>query len=104
MWDNIETLNDLIERLQEIAECDFDGKECGELPVRVAYQQTWPLVGRISAITVCKKEGKAGVWLAETPPYSDENPYAPRNAWEGGFEGDDFEADGYECDEDEEEW
>ena len=92
---NIETLNDLIEALQELAECDDkEGNQIGDLPVRIAYQNSWPLAGRVSAVTVCKKDGKTRVWIAESPVSSYiENPYAPRDAWEGGIEGTDWEAD-----------
>lgn len=94
MYGRINTLNELIEALQELAETEVDTPdgtvEAGELPVRIAYQQNWPLAGRISATTVCKCDGKMGVWLAETPVGRYEHPYGPRNAWEGGVEGLDF--------------
>ena len=92
MWHNIDTLNDLIEILQEMADFeDEDGNSYGELPVRIAYQQNWPLVGRISAVTACvNDDDKRMVWLAENPPYMSDNPYAPKCAWNGGIEGEDF--------------
>ena len=93
MWNNIETLNDLIEVLQELAEQeDFNGSLIGELPVHIAHQQNWPLAERIAAITVCAKNEERAVWLAASPSYDLD--YAPRNAWEGGIEGVDFPEDG----------
>ena len=42
MW-NIETLNDLIEVLQDLADQETaDGKAIGDLPVCIAHQQNWP--------------------------------------------------------------
>lgn len=82
----IETLNDLIEMLQELAECeDNEGNLIGELPVCIAHQQNWPLAEAISAVTVCKRDDESKVWLAASPRYDLD--YAPREAWEGGVEG-----------------
>ena len=89
MWQNIETLNDLIETLQELAEQeDKDGNSIGELPVCIAHQQNWPLAEGISAVTVADRDGMK-VWLAASP--SHDLDYAPRSAWEGGIEGIDWE-------------
>jgi hypothetical protein len=86
---NIETLNDLIEALTELAECeDKDGNAIGDLPVCIAHQQNWPLAESISAVTVAERDGMK-VWLAASPAYNLD--YAPRDAWEGGIEGIDFE-------------
>lgn len=101
MYQNFETLNDLIEHLQEIAEQETaDGTSVGELPVAIAHQQSWPLAERVSAVTVADRDGMK-VWLAASPSYDLD--YAPRNAWEGGIEGIDF--GDYDGDDDEcEEW
>lgn len=90
MYQNFETLNDLIEILQEMAEQqDVNGNLIGELPVHIAHQQNWPLAERIAAVTVCEKNEERAVWIAASPSYNLD--YAPRNAWEGGIEGIDFE-------------
>lgn len=89
MWQTIETLNDLIEVLQDMAELeDKDGNVIGELPVCMAHQQNWPLAERIAAVTVAERDGSK-VWIAATPSYDLD--YAPRGAWEGGIEGVDWE-------------
>ena len=88
MFDSIETLNDLIEALTELAgQEDKDGNAIGELPVAIAHQQQWPLAERIAAVTVADRDGMK-VWLAASP--SRDLDYAPRDAWEGGIEGIDF--------------
>ena len=84
-----ETLNELIEALQELAEQeDKDGNLIGELPVCIAYQKSWPLAEAIEAVTVADRDGSK-VWLAATPTY--ELDYAPHNAWNNGIEGIDWE-------------
>ena len=89
MWNDFETLNDLIEYLTELAEQeDKDGNSIGDLPVCIAHQQNWPLAERISAVTVSDRDGMK-VWLAASPSHNLD--YAPRNAWEGGIEGIDWE-------------
>ena len=89
MWNNIETLNDLIEQLQELAEQEtVGGMSVGELPVAIAHQQNWPLAEAISAVTVADRDGMK-VWLAASPRHDLD--YAPRSAWEGGIEGIDWE-------------
>ena len=89
MYQNFNTLNELIEYLQELAEQeDKDGNVVGELPVCIAHQQNWPLAERISAVTVAERDGNK-VWIAASP--SHELDYAPHNAWEGGIEGIDWE-------------
>ena len=89
MWQSIETLNDLIETLQELAEQETaDGTNIGELPVAIAHQQNWPLAESVGAVTVANRDGMK-VWLAATPTYVLD--YAPRSAWEGGIEGIDWE-------------
>lgn len=93
MYQNFETLNDLVEYLQELAEQEtIGGMSVGELPVAIAHQQNWPLAERIAAVTVCAKNEERAVWLAASPSYDLD--YAPRNAWEGGIEGADFPEDG----------
>ena len=90
MYQDFETLNDLIEYLQELAEQeDKDGNLIGELPVVIAHQQNWPLAERISAVTVAEYGGNK-VWIAASP--SSQLDYAPRDAWEGGIEGIDWES------------
>lgn len=84
----IETLNDLIEALTELAEQeDRDGNSIGDLPVCIAHQQSWPLAEAISAVTVAERDGMK-VWIAASPRHDLD--YAPRDAWEGGIEGIDF--------------
>lgn len=89
MWNSFETLNDLIEYLQELAEQEtVGGMNIGELPVAIAHQQSWPLAEAVGAVTVADRDGMK-VWLAATPTHNLD--YAPRNAWEGGIEGIDWE-------------
>lgn len=89
--DGFETLNELIEYLQELAEQeDKDGNPIGELPVCIAHQQNWPLAERVAAVTVAERDGSK-VWIAASPAYNLD--YAPRNAWEGGVEGVDWDDD-----------
>lgn len=91
MYQNFETLNDLIEYLQELAEQELvDGTCVGELPVAIAHQQNWPLAEAIGAVTVADRDGMK-VWLAATPTHSLD--YAPHSAWAGGIEGIDFDGD-----------
>lgn len=93
-----DTLNELIEALNELADMETeDGTSVGDLPVGVAYQQSWPLSGYVAAVTVATRDSSVGpcVWIAESR--SDFGPfgsgYAPRDAWEGGIEGVDFFTD-----------
>lgn len=87
-----ETLNELIEALTELAEMeDKDGNNIGELPVCIAHQINWPLAEAVASVTVCKRDGESKVWIAATPRHNLD--YAPRNAWEGGIEGYDFDFD-----------
>lgn len=95
-----DTLNELIEALNELADMETaDGVCVGDLPVGIAYQQSWPLSGAISAVTVTTRDSSVGpcVWIAESR--SDFGPfasgYAPYDAWEGGIEGVDYFADEY---------
>ena len=89
MYQNFETLNDLIEYLQELSEqVTADGTSVGELPVAIAHLQSWPLAEGIGAVTVADRDGMK-VWLAATPTHDLD--YAPRSAWEGGIEGIDWE-------------
>jgi len=91
MYQDFETLNDLIEYLQELAEQeDKDGNLIGELPVAIAHQQNWPIAERISAVTVAERDGNR-VWIAASPAYDLD--YAPRSAWGGGIEGIDWKED-----------
>lgn len=91
MYQNFETLNDLIEYLQELAEQEMaDGMSVGELPVAIAHQQNWPLAETIGAVTVADRDGMK-VWLAATPTNSLD--YAPHSAWAGGIEGIDFDGE-----------
>lgn len=91
MYQDFETLNDLIKYLQELAEQEtVDGTNVGELPVAIAHQQNWPLAERIAAVTVADRDGMK-VWLAASP--SRDLDYAPRSAWEGGIEGADFDGE-----------
>lgn len=88
---SFETLNDLIEYLQELAEQeDKDGNIIGDLPVCIAHQQNWPLAERVAAVTVAERDGMK-VWLAASPSYDLD--YAPRSSWEGGIEGIDWSDD-----------
>lgn len=91
MYQNFETLNDLIEYLQELAEQETaDGTSIGELPVAIAHQQNWPLAEKVAAVTVADRDGMK-VWLAATPTYGLD--YAPHAAWAGGIEGIDFDGE-----------
>lgn len=90
MW-NIETLNDLIGVLQDLAEQETsDWKAIGDLPVCIAHQKQWPLAEAIEAVTVADRNGDK-VWLAATPTY--ELDYAPDTAWNGGIENVDWDGD-----------
>ena len=91
MWRDVDTLNDLIEVLKEMAEMETeDGKEVGELPVCIAHQKNWPLAEGIEEVTVADYDGMK-VWLAAAPKW--ELTYAPSTAWNGGIEGVDWEAE-----------
>ena len=83
-----ETLNDLIEELTALAEDGY-----GELPLLVAEQEHYPLTNTVSAITVKEDGEDRGVWLAvnQISSYSEQGPYAPRWAWNGGVFGEDFD-------------
>ncbi len=79
------TLNELIAQLEELR----DGEDAGEAEVRVAYQQNYPLAGRLEAITLDRKQDSLPsdvLWFAiGSVPY-DESPYAPAYAWSGEVE------------------
>ena len=85
------TIDDLIAELEEAR--DALG---GEAEVRIAYQPSWPLRATVAHVTVpgedpyeegeqaCGQDSDAKmVWLAagDSLPW-DENPYAPRWAWQ----------------------
>lgn len=75
------TLDDLIERLEELRE-----EHGGDLPVRIASQPSWPLaftVENVRFIESSNDHHPSAVWFAASqgPPYL-ENPYAPKAAWD----------------------
>lgn len=82
----MQTIRELIEALEDAA------AEHGEdTPVRIAYQPSYPLAARVRAVTALERDDDnpdagAVLWLAasDTVP-SSESPYAPRDAWEGGY-------------------
>lgn len=88
------TLEQFIEHLQGVLE------QHGDMPVRVAFQPSYPLVGLVENIAVGTNDddsrpGKT-LWLATDQVTSyRENPYAPRAAWNGEEFGSD-EGDGDE--------
>ena len=50
----------------------------------MAHQQNWPLAEVIATATRCESnDGADTIWLACNPAPRHENPYAPREAWEG---------------------
>ena len=60
--------------------------ECGgSTPVRLAHQPSWPLAFNVANARFVDGDDQRpnAVWIASTqgPPY-DENPYAPKAAWE----------------------
>ena len=88
------TLDDLIEQLE-----DMRSDLGGDTEVRIAHQPSWPLRGKIAAVTTgdnvpLEPEDEADgadddadrkmVWIAASSGApSDESPYAPRWAWNG---------------------
>jgi hypothetical protein len=79
----IKTVGDLKEALEE-----FDDA----LPVRIAYQPSWPLAGSIQNVREVDRADEPGgptrpgdvtLWIAvdQVSTYT-ENPYAPRDAWD----------------------
>ena len=78
-------INELIQRLEELAR--YAGED---VEVRAATQPSWPLQAYIEAVTLV---GNTVFIATGSNPWSD--PYAPREAWEGGNAG--------EVDEDEDE-
>lgn len=73
------TVEELRDLLDEMVECGL-----GELPIRMAHQQNWPLAEVIATATRCESsDGADTIWLACNPAPRHENPYAPREAWEG---------------------
>ena len=76
----IGTVEELRDLLDEMVDAGL-----GELPVRMAHQSNWPLAECITAATRCESnDGADTIWLACDPvPSYAENPYAPRDAWEG---------------------
>lgn len=88
------TLSALVAQLTDLFE------QHGDIRVRLAVQPNWPLVHGIANIAVgeegsaAKREGKT-LWIAASSghPY-DENPYAPKAAWdEEEFSDDEDEED-----------
>lgn len=73
--DSVRTLDDLIEQLQEIR--DDHG---GETPVRVAYQPSYPLQGRLSTLAVTNDRDTGRPTLFITTGGGD---YAPRAVFGG---------------------
>ena len=73
----IMTIKELIRELQYIEE-DF-----GDLEVRVAYQPSWPLAGKIENVWMPEEDedGNQKVWLAVDSVGHAESPYAPKDAW-----------------------
>lgn len=83
--DNITTLNELIERLEEIRReiAKRDGKavnKAGEIELRVAHQQHYPLTGMVAAVN--EVDGRLWVAVGALNQYN-ESPYAPQAAWTG---------------------
>jgi hypothetical protein len=91
------TIDELLEQLEEARE--YRGGDC---PVKIAYQQSYPLRGNVAEVTYSRdaadivphdydrpaethdEEKDAGlVWLAVGSADYDENPYGPDWAWSG---------------------
>ncbi len=78
-------LSELIDRLQQHAQAAGDH----DPEVRIAYQPNYPLAADVDAVTAIsgEDEGKRPdrtIWLAAASSVGyDENPYAPRQAWDG---------------------
>lgn len=79
---SIQTVGDLLEQLEGIDP---------ETPLAVAFQPSWPLRGRLAAVTQLpevvnrEEEGLGVLWLAVDPETSyDVNPYAHAECWQGG--------------------
>jgi hypothetical protein len=84
------TIDMMIEQLEEAKE-DLGG----DAEVRVAYQQSYPLRGTVSRVTVPESDDPYGdnelavgqdgdakmLWIAVGSAPYDENPYGPRWAW-----------------------
>lgn len=81
------TVNEMIERLQDVAEDGF-----GECELRLAFQPNWPLQFTIAGITIPDDESRSMgepdeepddaasvVYLVEGGHPTDDSPYAP--AW-----------------------
>lgn len=78
MIGTVEELRDLLDEMVDAG--------LGELPVRMAHQPNWPLAETVTAVTMCESnDGTDTVWLACNPVPRHENPYAPRDAWEGAW-------------------
>jgi hypothetical protein len=88
------TVDELIQDLEEARD-----ELGGDAEIRVAYQPSWPLRTTIARVTIPqddrpgddedeiaevdeKDAGFCWIALTEGQPY-DENPYAPKWAWEG---------------------
>ena len=82
-----ETVADFAERLQELVDAGY-----GDCRLRIATQPNWPLAHKVAAMSIIEdgdryegeeEDGTETVWIAasETVGY-DENPYAPRDAWD----------------------
>jgi hypothetical protein len=69
----IQNIRELIDVLEEIAQEHGD-----ELPVRFASQPSYPLAHSIANVAVVGER----VWLAEGERGWNEDPYAPKAAWE----------------------
>jgi hypothetical protein len=81
------TVNQLIEALQDLVN---GNQEAGELPLRVAMQENWPLHVSVAGVRIGKCDGADGqegkkvlYFVAGTCPYG-ENPYASRDLWQEG--------------------
>ena len=63
-------------------------RDAQDIEVRVAVQPSWPLAHELEAITLenGSERGNGRIfWLAASSGHPwNENPYAPRDAWEGG--------------------
>lgn len=82
----IETVADLLEQLEGIDP---------ETPIAVAFQPSYPLRGKLAAVTQMPatdpgngeydEDGRGMLWLAVDPESSyNVDPYASADAWQGG--------------------
>jgi hypothetical protein len=72
------TLNELIERLEEIRD-----EVSGNIQVLGAFQPNYPLIANIDAVTtlISDDSDRAGVYIA----LSDGNSYGSRDLWDDDF-------------------